>query len=179
MADSCSNGCLPDPACGADLISNLSCVADNIRGIAGAMGLRPYVVTIVKVRWTGGYRGEGVPETISEVMLEPTPRVESINAIDQRLEAFGLDHSGSITINEISLRYNEDVLLGRDEDGRDVAEDTEVFYEVCLRTSLQGDPVLRRFTPSSTPAYDAEGLQYSLRLTVANGERDRYTRTPQ
>ncbi len=169
MASSCTGS----EACGANLIESLSKVADNVRGIAGNMGLRPYEVRIVTVRWTGGYRGEGVPEVVSLLRLEPTPLVESISNIDQRLEAFGLDDVGNIQISEISLRYNEDILLGRSSTGDDPAEDTEVFYEVNLRTSLQGDPVLRRFTPTSTPTYDPDNVQYTLRLASARGERHR------
>jgi hypothetical protein len=169
MADRCTG----DASCGVDLIANLSKVADNIRGIAGNMGLRPYEVRIITARWTGGYRGEGVPEVVDILLLEPTPLIESISNIDQRLEAFGLDDVGSIQISEISLRYNEDILLGRDAQGNDPAEDTEVFYEVSLRTSVQTDPVLRRFTPTSTPTYDPDNLQYTLRLASARGERHR------
>jgi hypothetical protein len=169
MADRCTG----NEACGVDLIANLSKVADNIRGIAGNMGLRPYEVRIITLRWTGGYRGEGVPEVVDELLLDPVPLVETINNIDQRLEAFGLDDMGEIQISEISLRYNEDLLLGRDSQGRDPAEDTEVFYEISLRTSVQADPVLRRFTPTSTPTYDPDNLQYTLRLASARGERHR------
>jgi len=175
MADRCTG----DAACGVNLIANLSKVADNIRGVAGAVGLRPYTVSIIKVRWTGGRRGDGVPEVIDTLMLDPTPLVSSISDLDQRLESYGLATMGIVQVSEISLRYDEDVLLGNDEDGTPPADDVEVFYEIALRTSLQGDPVLRRFTPVSTPAYDPGNLQYSIRLTAARGGRDRYTGLPQ
>lgn len=97
-------------------------IVDEIRGtVRGALGTRPYTVSIVRREWSGGRVGVGTP-TLTELFLEPTPMFEERSSA--RRGETGQEPTGDATLTEISLRYTEAELVG------DAGGAVEVCYVV-------------------------------------------------
>lgn len=146
-------------------------LADQLRDLLTKFGLRPYKVKIIRVKWSGGERGLGTFTVLSETAILPTPRVQDMQSLTEIVQAVGLDEVGMIRVDEISGRFTEDELMGRDTDGNSIPLDEEVFYEIEF-PRLDGKPSnRRRFYPRSPPQYFAGRLQWSLNLEKANEDR--------
>jgi hypothetical protein len=98
-----------DPTLLADALVG---VVDDIRGaVHGALGTRPYRVSVVTRRWSGKRTGEG--DYVDSVMLiEPTPQV--VRGGSNRFGPGGAEGKNSVTLREVSLRYTEAELYPRD-----------------------------------------------------------------
>lgn len=86
----------------------LTCFGKNIdciRSIHDSMGTRPYSVYIVKSGWSEGHVNEGIAQELSRIKLEPTPRLETLNALTSRYEPCGEVFDGQLRISEISPQY--------------------------------------------------------------------------
>lgn len=138
---------------------------------------------------------EGVGRAVlaHEMELLPTPNVSSLGGIGKDQDAVGLTERGAISIDQISARYSEDLLMGlvapfRDEEYPDtLKEGISFFWEV--RHNRPGGYVApgyagcenpqelrtnrRRFHVSGTPHHDAAGFEWTVTLRRADGERGR------
>lgn len=144
---------------------------DDLRQIAVDLGARPYRVFLVRTRWSGEERGEGVETVISEEELLPVPKVEAMSPINRSLMDGGIDEVGGLQITEISPRYTEQQLLGYSSLGQQVPQNETFSWEITL---MRGDDEVhtrRRFLVQGTPSYQAEELQWSVRLTRAGSDR--------
>jgi len=158
---------------GKTLARRLVPLADKLRDMLTKFGLRPYKVKVVRVKWSGGARGAGAPVVVGDLHILPTPLISDLNSLSNIVEAVGLTEVGSLTLSEVSGRFSEDDLLGRDSEGNPVAPDEEFFYEVEF-PRLDGKPsTRRRFYPRSPPQYHAGKLQWTVRLEKALEDRDR------
>lgn len=148
-------------------------LADKLRDMMTKFGLRPYKVRIMRVKWSGGMRGVGAAFVTNELHLLPTPLISDLNTLTDVVEVVGLTEVGSIQLSEVSGRFSEDELMGRDEDGNPVPADEEFFYEVEFPRSDGKASTRRRFYMRSPPQYHAGKLQWTIRLEKASEDRDR------
>jgi len=149
-------------------------VVDNVRNLFTKFGLRPYKIRIVRVKWSGGRRGRGVPHIARQEDLLPTPLVDDLNALTEVLEPIGMDETGTIVVSEISGRFTDDQLRYLDDDGEQPGPDEEIFYEIEYpQPDGSGGDVMRRFTLRGAPHYDANRFQWSVRLERAQEDRTR------
>lgn len=148
-------------------------LVDQLRDLLSKFGLRPYKVRIVRAKWSGGERGVGTLSEISELVLLPTPRIHDLISLTEIVQPVGLDEIGAVMLDEISGRFTEDELMGRDSDGSQIPLDEEMFYEVEFpRPDGKAGP-RRRFFPRSAPHYAAGKLQWMVHLEKVHEDRAR------
>lgn len=162
------------------LISRLGPKVDKLRQIATRLGLRPYRVFLVHVRWPGGRRGAGVPEVIAEREIVPTPKVLDMSGTTEILRAVGSAEEGGITIEKISTKYSQDDLMGltpdllADTDKLTGADNVDFFWEVReSRPGVFPAPQPMRYTPSALPMLNAGKVEWRITLTKQDYNRDR------
>lgn len=148
-------------------------VVDSLRDLRVKFGLRPYLVRIIRTKWTVDERGEGVEFVLHEFPILPTPRVSDLTALTTEVQSIGLDESGSVLLTEVSGRYTEDQLRGLDVDGSPVPDDENIFYEIEF-PRVDGKPSeRRRFVLRSAPTYLPGEFQWQLRLEQSHEARGR------
>jgi len=148
-------------------------VADGLRDLATRLGMRPYEVRLVHVVWSGDERGEGVPTVKHVAPLLPTPLVADLSSLQEVVQVVGMDEAGQVRVSQISGRYTEDQLMGRDPSGNPPAPNEEFFYEIEYPVPGGGTGELRRFFPSAAPSYYPGRLEWVLVLERQAGQRDR------
>lgn len=117
-----------DPALPADALVG---VVDRVRGaVHGALGTRPYRVSVVTRRWSGERTGVGTP-TDSVMLLVPAPEVDRSGT--NSFGPGGAEGRNKVTLHEVSLRYTEAELYPRDNPAN-----VEVVY--MLERTFGGDP---------------------------------------
>ena len=153
------------------LVEGLGDVADDLRQIYTDLGLRPYRVFSVIVRWTGGESGRGDAVLAGETELLPTPLVVDMKPLRGESTPAGFNERGAIELRQISPRYTEDDIralfhiqpLPIDYDG---------YLEVRV-DSRDGSTERRRFTVKGTPYRNAGRFEWSVRLTKQDENRGR------
>lgn len=148
-------------------------VADRLRDIRVRFGLRPYLIRMIRTKWSGGARGAGV-ETVTDVHeILPVPKLISLDSLQEIASVVGADEVGSVILSEISGRYTEEILKGQNPDGAPLATDERLYYEVefIKPDGTPGDK--RRFNLKGIPTYEAEKMQWVIRLDKARDGRDR------
>ena len=146
-------------------------LADSLRDLLTIFGLRTYAVKTVRIRWSGGKRGRGVPIVIEETPILPTPKIGSMDALGEQLQSVGLEEVGVLDLSQISGSFSEEQLRGYAVDGEAIPPDEEFFYEVEFFPNA-GLPQKRRFFPKSAPTYFPGRLQWSIRLEKVNEDRE-------
>lgn len=152
------------------LVRSLTPCVDAIRDIYTCLGARAYQVALIVTRWSGGERGEGVEELISHKLLLPTPQIEDLSGLDTQIVAIGQEEDGTVTVSQISPRFSEDELMGRELDGTPIPSDHSFYWEIHFPTA-SGDGVRRRFTPAAAPTYNPTAFEW--RVTLARQSEDR------
>lgn len=148
---------------------------DELRQIAADMGARPYRVFLVKTRWSGKRRGEGVETVTSEVEILPTPKVDSIDNLNLQLLDIGTDDAGMLKVREISPRYQENQLRGLNPDGSEIAQNETFSWEISLSRGDAEEKKRRRFVIRGVPIYHSSSggaLQWHVSLTRAGSDRN-------
>lgn len=153
------------------LIAQLIPCVDSVRDLYTKFGARPYTVTLVWTRWSDGARGEGIEEVVREEPLLPTPLVE-LGGVNREVEPVGLAEVGGVDVSEISARFTEDYLLGRCEDGSDIAPDESFYWEIAL-VRPDGLATRRRFYPTGVPELHPTKFQWTVKLTKTAEDRTR------
>lgn len=149
------------------VVAKLQPVADSMRCLTAEFGLRPYIVRILRTRWSLGERGRGVPVITSILTLEPTPAVTGLGSLGEILRQVGLDEQGSVSLSGISGSYTEEELFGQDPPPND---DEELFWEIEFLAS--GKPIKRRFTLFGAPERRMGKLDWAVTLQRARRDRD-------
>jgi len=181
MAGSDDNGCFTKPteamiknSLGSKMIRQV----DRARDLIVRLGLRTYAVKIVHTGWSGPYRGSGQEYVMREMDILPTPKIASLNGLNESLTAVGLDEVGSLQLTEISGRFSEAEVTGVLVNGTPLdTKGEQAYYEVSYLRS--GTPIRRRFSVSSVPSYDPEEFQWTVRLERAREDREALTGDPQ
>jgi len=160
--------------CGT-LARDLVTTVDSLRDIYTQFGLRPYVVSLIKTRWSGGKRGQGVESLIGNpITLLPTPKISDMSAVAEIVTPVGLDEFGSIMLSEVSGSYTEDFLRGADDEGRPPSIDEQFYFEIEFPPACAGgNGDRRRFLMSAAPMYFPDKFQWNLRLERARQDRTR------
>lgn len=164
-------GLHPNRAPGRSLAEELGPVVDEVRQIATDLGMRPYRVFSVTVRWSGGTSGRGRAEVVSEVELLPTPRVIALDAMKARAMAAGVVIRGDIRMREVSPRYTEDEVRGLFCADKQRPE-LDVFIEV-RHDERDGKTDRRRFVVEVVPYRDLKRFEWVAVLSSQQGDRDR------
>lgn len=154
------------------LAAKLAPTIDKIRGLSAKFGLRPYVVRLVRTRWTGEVRGDGVEEVIWTKDFVPTPKLDNnLGSIDMQLQNIGLDEQGSLRVSQISTSYTEQELLGKTVDNQSIPLNETFFWEVEFQRSDGTQPIKRRFYPDTLPTLDPGNCQWTINIKRAQGDR--------
>lgn len=146
-------------------------LADSLRDLFTKFGLRPYIVRMVRVAWSGIERGVGMPQVESETVIEPTPKITDFTSLQQVLQPIGLDEGGGVMVSEISGRYSEEELKGLKPGELEIPPNVEFYWEIEFPRTDGGAVMKRRFFPRSAPAYESGALQWSLRLDKTSEDR--------
>jgi len=164
---------VPTPLC-STLARTLIPAVDSIRDLNTQFGLRPYVVSLIKTRWSGGHRSHGIEAFVSSTTILPTPQLMDMGGVSEIVTPVGLDEFGSILLTEVSGSYTEDFLRGSDDQGRPPAVDEQFYYEIEFPPACTGgEGDRRRFLLSGAPMYFAGKFQWNLRLERARQDRAR------
>jgi hypothetical protein len=147
-------------------------LADSLRDLLTKVGLRPYIVRIVRTRWSGPYRGQGQEYVVSETDVLPTPKISDLSGITAIVQPIGLDEIGGIMVSQISGRFTEEELRGLSADGSPPEVTDNVFWEIEFPRP-DGPGERRRFVMRSAPHYYSGRLQWVVRLERANEDRAR------
>jgi len=144
---------------------------DELRQIASDFGARPYRVFLVRTLWKGGKRGRGPEQVISETEILPTPKVETMMSVQLQMLDVGVDEQGGMTVSEISPRYTENQLLGRNEDGTEIADNETFSWEISMHRGDSDDQKRRRYNVKGVPSYEPTGLQWKVSLVRSGSDR--------
>lgn len=169
---SCAPFTLVEDVVGHSLVDELGEVVDCVRDLYTSIGLRTYQVSLVWTRWSGGERGRGQEFIAQEMPLLPTPLL-MLDGVELQLKELGLNEQGKITVSQLSPRFTEDLLLGRDgpiQRGRDLPPDVNFFWEVYT-PERRGTGVRRRFFPAGVPSKNAGKFEWTIELTSQEGAR--------
>lgn len=162
------------------LVGRLIPCVDPLRDLLTKAGLRPYIVRLVFTRWSMGERGWGTEEVVSECHILPTPKVLSMESLDNTTTLVGSDEFGSVRVEQISGRFTEDELMGRTAHGGDVPDDTNFYYEIEFPNPDGTFPgIRRRFEVSGTPTFAPGRFQWTIELVRAGENRTRAQGTPE
>jgi hypothetical protein len=148
-------------------------LADRLRNFLTKFGLRPYVIRIVRIAWSQGIRGQGVPNVVKALDILPTPKMTDLNALTEIVTPGGVDEVGTIVVSQVSGQFTEEDLRGFEKDGSTVPDDQEVYWEIeFLRADgLPGER--RRFEMRAAPQYFAGRFQWIVRLEKSIEDRSR------
>lgn len=149
----------------------LICTVDAARDVRVGLGLRPYIVRIVRTRWSGGVRGGGQEVVVHEMPILPVPKLTDLTSLQEVVTSVGLSEAGSVFLSEVSGSYTEDQLLGNYAGGNPPGRDEKVFYEVEFTGPGGGER--RRFSPVSAPSYSATSFQWTVQLVRQQESRTR------
>lgn len=148
-------------------------VVDAVRDISTQLGFRAYIIRVIRTRWSGLVRGQGLELIDHTLTILPVPKMSDLSSLAEIVTQIGLDETGSVVLTEVSGAYGEDVLLGRDGSGNPPEPEAQVFYEIEF-IRPDGQPgERRRFFPSGAPSYDPAKFQWTVRLERAREGRDR------
>lgn len=154
------------------LVSSLTPVADCIRDLATQLGARPYRVSLIWTRWSGGERGIGAEDTVRVEEILPTPKCAPLSSLKLELTEIGLLEAGTIRVTQISARYTEDFLMGKSGIGEEIPRDQNFYYEVEFLRS-DGPGPRRRFIPVNVNSYNPLSFDWTIDLIRAAEDRTR------
>lgn len=157
------------------LASKLIPAVDKLRDIYTKFGARPYRVRIIRTRFSGPRRGNGVEQIIHELELLPTPLVVDMRSLTEMVTPIGVNEQGVIQLQQVSGRFTEEQLIGVGPDGTQVPENETIYYEIEFFRRDGGQAERRRFVRDSIPMYNALQFQWQLTLVsvVESRGRDR------
>lgn len=156
------------------LAGSLQPCVDKIRDLNTVFGVRPYIVRLVWTVWSEGMRGDGVEEVAHEVMLLPTPSVNSIGNLDATTTAVGSEEFGMLKLSEVSGRFTEDYLEGKACEGYPIDASTNFYYEIEYPNQAGQFPGMRRrFELAGPPEYMPSKFQWEISLVRAGENRTR------
>jgi hypothetical protein len=113
-----------------------------------------------------------VESLIREEEILPVPKIQEMASVQLQLLDIGMDEQGSLQVSQISPRYTENQLLGRNPDGSGIADNETFSWEVRLDKGDVSDlKKRRRFMVKGVPSFKAESLQWSVNLIRAGSDR--------
>jgi hypothetical protein len=134
------------------------------------LGVRPYTVHAVKVRWSGGEVGRGEPSPLLDLQILPTPKQVSIGSMAREAEAAGAVERGDVMLSGVSPRYTEDEIDSMF--GVGAAADEECFIEIRMDARDGTGQRRRRFTLAKPPERKTSEWRVTLRRSTGDRARD-------
>jgi len=159
--------------CRNTLAKRLQRPADRLRDLNTKFGLRNYIVTVFRTRWSGNLRGRGQESIIFQEEILPTPLVSDMSSLSEILTPHGLDEFGTIQLSEVSGRYTEDFLMGIDPNGNEPLDTDYVFYEIEFPRCDGRPATKRRFELRNAPNFRPSQFQWYLTLEKIDADRTR------
>lgn len=153
------------------LVEELGGIVDEARQMVTDLGLRPYQVWSVVVRWSGGERHRGTASVRSELQFLPTPNVDGVARVSKDLREGGSVVRGTVRMTELSPRYTEDdieLLFPRST----LAQGEEHFIEV-RHDARDGRTERRRYVVSALPERRPGRFDWEVQLTKQDEDRTR------
>ena len=147
-------------------------LVDPLRDLLTRFGLRPYEVRVVRLRWSGGARGEGEPFVEREWPILPTPKIDGLDGLTESIEGPGVQETGTATVTKISTEYSEEDLRGLLKGELQFPGDSEAFWEITFYGKR--DAKRRRFNLVGVPSRHTLG--WECRLEKALGDRDEWSK---
>ncbi len=145
----------------------MGAVVDEARALVMELGLRPYRVWLVVVKWSGEEIGRGDPVVVRETELLPTPLWDS-RPIYSEMRSAGRVDQGQTRLREVSPRYTEDDIWGM----FNPASGEQVFVEV-RHDARDGNTQRRRHMVRGQPFRDATGFGWTVNLSTEQQARER------
>jgi hypothetical protein len=157
------------------LAQKLIPAVDRIRDLYTKFGMRPYRVWLVRTRFAGHKRGQGVEQVVLEQEILPTPLVVDMRALTEVVTPVGLNEQGVVQLQYVSGRYTEELLMGVGPDGSQVASNETAYYEIEFFRRDGAPSERRRFVRDSVPQYNSSQFQWMVTLVsvLENRARDR------
>jgi hypothetical protein len=153
-----------------DINCRLSAVMDRARDVAAQLGLRPYRVSFVHVRWTGRVRGDGSEEVVTQRDILPAPKVSDLSGLTRELTPSQIDEAGTLLLTKISAAYTEDQILCRPASGKPLPPNEAIYYEIQLGTGGER----RRMVPVGGGAPTLKAVEgWTIAVTLQAGARGR------
>lgn len=152
------------------LVEGFGGLVDELRQLNTDFGLRPYRMFSVVVKWSGGVRGQGDPQVVSEKEFLPTPNI-GLEGVRVVMTGVGKNERGEITVTEISPRYTEDDIYALFH-LQPVPGEADAFIEIRM-DGRDGSAIRRRFT-ALVPTMRAGKFDWlvKLRRQAVNEHRD-------
>lgn len=134
------------PCDGYDVLTDLICVIDDLRGeINSNFGTREYNIAIQVLTYPNEMR-DGIPSLTSNVQITPAPAVTFTLSNAYSMNSSGKYMEGELVLSLISLRYKESDLMPV------LTKNQELLY---VMTSIHGEMTKPRyFIPAETPRID-------------------------
>ena len=162
------------------LVGRLIPCVDHLRDLLTQAGLRPYIVRWIRTKWSMGERGLGTEEVALSTDVLPTPKVLSLEGLDNVTTLVGSDEFGTLRIEKISGRFTEDDLMGRGPTGEGIDYDTNFYWEIEYPNADGSFPgIRRRFEVSGTPVFKPGSFEWVVSLVRAGENRTRAFGTPE
>lgn len=154
--------------------------ADKLRNLYTTFGLRPYIVRLVRTRWSGGARNRGEESVIgTPELLLPTPLILDLLTLTPIVSPIGSDERGGILLTEVSGCYTEEHLRGLDDvTGAPIPADQSFYYEVQFLRADGAPGEFRRFNANSAPTFVADDFLWQVKLERSRPDRIRATGSP-
>jgi hypothetical protein len=160
---------LADPACA--LVEQIAGLVDDARQLAVDVGLRPYEVWSVVVRWSGGERHRGTPSILWEQPFLPVPKVTGVSEVDRDLRAGGAVKRGTIRLEKLSARYTQEQICTLFPSPEQLGRADEHFIETRIDGRDGSRTVRARYVVSGTP--ERRPLDWTVKLTKQDANRER------
>lgn len=155
------------------LVRSLVPCVDSIRDLYTCLGARVYEVSLVRTRWSGGERGVGVEEVISDEPILPTPKVGDLSGLTYQTYSLGSEEAGTLQVSEVSARYGEDYLMGRYPEGIETPLDENFYWEIRIPVAPNESGERRRFFPTAVANLTPLRFQWTVTLVRAYQDRSR------
>lgn len=162
----------PNPAPERSLAEQLGGVVDDLRQLYTDVGLRPYRVHSIVLRWTGGAVGRGEAEVASEEELLPTPLLVNTDGLRVELRSGGSVERGDAQLRQISPRYTEDQVRQLFHCGMPMQPGYQGFIEVRV-DARDGSTERRRYIITGVPYRSGDAFEWRARLLRQDSNRSR------
>ena len=146
-------------------------VVDGLRDLLTSFGIRPYVLRVVRVQWSGARRGYGQPYVKATRDILPTPKITDLSGLTEVANPVGLDEIGNVLVTQISGSFTDEFFRFVTPDNTELNPNEEVFYEIEFPQPSGKPGEKRRFALRGAPMYFASKFYWQLRLERTRSDR--------
>lgn len=141
-------------------------LADRLRQLNTRFGLRSKRCFLVWTKFTGEERGEGDEKILARVEILPTPKVGDLTSLTLNPFTAGTFPVGSVRIQEISLSFTYDELMGTKVPGQDkpIADPIDFFWELVEDGRGDAKPERARYRVLGTPVRNESEVMWEVIL---------------